>query len=630
MKRKLILFMLLSVALGYRAFSQDSPPCSNDCYWEAAPGETLKVTYIPPLPKLISLSFQPVAGATSPSASVYASFSDLKDRNVAVFQVPLLSTGAYTVTATSDHNTSQLGSLLVMDPVKVTGIVPMRNYPGPEGRVYDFTIVGLNFSLTPENNVLEVKGEQYIPLGKKCPEPGANVPASSASTIAPPCLEAPFTHIALVVKGFHPRHFFGPTQFVVHVGSYASDPPVSVNFSYASQQVVAVAAAAIFFGLAFLFISLVRRGIGIYSINGQKFGVMTSLFLDRETNSYSLSKFQVIAWTAVVVYSYVYLFLCRTLVQGNYGAFPGVAQNIPQLFFVSAGTTVAAAAITANYGSKGAGPVKPTPADFISTGGFVAGDRFQFFIWTIVGCIGYVYLVVRSDPFQLTDLPSLPDNFLYLMGVSSAGYLGGKIVRKPGPVIKTLSVGAIIPRVEAQPNAVPPVPARPASMPITLNGENLDASGTIKVDDANLRASVFTIDGQRDPQSQFCSQLTVTLLDADKYIEGTHTLTLVNRDGQAASVCFPKDPLTIDPIPALVAGDQPVPVPISGKNFADGMTARWSRIPDNPGIVVNITNRTDTELTVTLTPGNPGTGKLTLISAIGLSATQDVIVKAAH
>ncbi len=315
---------------------------------------------------------------------------------------------------------------------------------------------------------------------------------------------------------------------MVHVGS-GSSRPVVVSFSYASQQLVALAAAVVFLGLAFLLLGLVRKGIGVYNINGEKFGILSALFLDRETNSYSLSKFQVIAWTAVVVYSYVYLFLCRTLVQGNFIGFPGVAQNIPQLFFVSAGTTVAAAAITANYGSKGAGPAKPTPADFISTGGFVAGDRFQFFIWTIVGCLGYVYLVVRSDPFQLTELPSLPDNFLYLMGVSSAGYLGGKLVRKPGPIIKTLSVGTVTQRAAGV----------PASMTINLKGENLDPKANVKVDDESLRGDLLSITGRPDAQSQFCTEVTVTLRDAEKYIEGSHTLTFVTPTHKLLASVFP-------------------------------------------------------------------------------------------
>ncbi len=635
MRRKLILLMLLCLALnlpmnGQQATCPDAP-------WITAPGLTLRICGNLPGPT-VKLGLDAGAGDAAKRTIVYARVSGSgQDKQTVDFQVPSVTAGWYSLYATVDGKDSLLGPLQVMEPVKVDAIYPLTNYPTEKGRTYDFEIVGSNFSPNAEDNLIEVVGEQYIPPRPCSPTSNttnsANTSASNPATTQisnteidqPPCLKS--SHTQLEIQGFHPKHFFGPTQFVVHVGTRVSEPR-AVSFSYASQQLVAAAAAVVFLGLAFLFLGLVRKGVGVYNINGQKFGLLTALFLDRQTNSYSLSKFQVIAWTAVVVYSYVYLFLCRTLVQGNFIDFPGVAQNIPQLFFVSAGTTVAAAAITANYGSKGAGPAKPTPADFISTGGFVAGDRFQFFVWTIVGCLGYVYLVVRSDPFRLTELPSLPDNFLYLMGVSSAGYLGGKLVRKPGPVIKTLSVGTVIQRVEAQPNAA----AKPASMTIELNGENLDPRASIKVDDVTLRADLFSIlptQGQQpDAQSQFCTELTITLREADKYIQGSHTLTLINADAQAASASFPADPLTIDSVPDQVPGNIAVDIVAKGKNFADGMTATWTNAAGVMG-VAEIRSRKDTsELTVRFTPGlQAGTGKLTLTSAIGLKASKDVIVR---
>ena len=75
-----------------------------------------------------------------------------------------------------------------------------------------------------------------------------------------------------------------------------------------------------------------------------------------------------IAWTTVSVFGFVYLYLCRTYVQWNF-TFPPIPDGLPTLLGVSAGTTVAAMGITVNHGSKGAGPVHPSMADFISTGG---------------------------------------------------------------------------------------------------------------------------------------------------------------------------------------------------------------------------------------------------------------------
>src|SRR5258708_32192542 len=88
-------------------------------------------------------------------------------------------------------------------------------------------------------------------------------------------------------------------------------------------------------------------------------------------------------------------------------------------------------------------------------------------------------------------------------------------------------------------------------MMINLKDEKLEHEGSIKVDDITLRADIFAIDptpgGQQpDAQTGFCTTLTVTLRDADKYIEGPHTLTFVNTDAQASSVAFPAAGLAID------------------------------------------------------------------------------------
>jgi hypothetical protein len=185
-------------------------------------------------------------------------------------------------------------------------------------------------------------------------------------------------------------------------------------------------------------------------------------------------------------------------------------------------------------------------------------------------------------------------------------------------------------------------------MTINLTGENLDPLGNLRVDDTTLRADMFGIkptpDGPApDAQTKFCTALTVTLLDADKYIEGPHTLTLVNTDAQAASAAFPLDGLVIDSVADVIAGAVPVQVVVKGQNFADGMRVWWTAAapPPAPGaaagaapvvapVLATIMNLKDsTELTVTLTPGAQiGKGKLTLESSIGLRASKDVVVKA--
>jgi hypothetical protein len=100
------------------------------------------------------------------------------------------------------------------------------------------------------------------------------------------------------------------------------------------------------------------------------------------------------------------------------------------LLGVSVGTTGAAAGITAARSSKGVGPVSPSFADFITRGGLVAWDRVQFLVWTLFGCVGLLAQVLLQDPSKLMELPDFPNAFLYLMGASTGGYLGGKVVRR--------------------------------------------------------------------------------------------------------------------------------------------------------------------------------------------------------
>src|ERR1700722_18533160 len=566
------------------------------------------------------------------------------------FSLPAsMPTGTYLVYVAVGRNKSAVpGQLRVLPDsaatVHLDSVYPLTSYRNPVHNAFDFEIVGQNLAKNPEDNVVEIVGEGPIPMGSttECDR------AISAHEYSKPCrvFDPGMEGSKLKILGFQPGPNQGPLQVRVHVGNNLSNA-VPVVFSGVSQAGVVVAAAAVFAALSLLFLTLVKKGVGSYPApsSGQTFGTLEALFLDRETNSYSLSKAQVLAWTAVTVYGYIYLFLCRTLIQWDF-SFPAVSQNLPALFFASAGTAVAATAITSSRGSKGPGPTPPSWADFISTGGLVAGERFQFFIWTVVGCLGYVYLVVRNDPATLRELPNIPDNFLYLMGVSSAGYLGGKLVRKPGPIIKMLSVTraidpATLPvdpsaarllldqQIRPGDNVTPRFPV----LIINLKGDNLDPKASVKVDGQPVRSGMFWITPEvpQDAASGFSEELNVSLNNPDtditSYVEGTHTLTLVNDDGQAAESVFPADPMILDPVPDLT-GVERVSVSVTGKHFVTGMTVEW-RNPTNaaPQPDATISEVSPTKLTVNLKPGPLGTGKLTLISPIGLKVSRCVSVQ---
>ena len=172
-------------------------------------------------------------------------------------------------------------------------------------------------------------------------------------------------------------------------------------------------------------------------------------------------------------------------------------------------------------------------------------------------------------------------------------------------------------------------------MTIRLQGENLADNATVTVDEKALRPdNEFSINGTKRPDQPadpaFCSELEVELKDATTYLENDHVLVLTNRDGQAAAIHFPSQPLAIDAVDNVPHGSVPVAVKVTGKNFSDGMTALWK---DAAGGVANdipagqLSRKSAAELSVTLVPGErAGSGTLTLISKLGLRASGKVTV----
>lgn len=193
-----------------------------------------------------------------------------------------------------------------------------------------------------------------------------------------------------------------------------------------------------------------------YTINGEHYGLFRILFLDPETNSYSLSKYQFYLWTAAALFAYTYLAISRMLVQ--HLLLPDVPGSLPGIIGIGAGTAVGAQIVTAVRGPKGAGSEKPSLGDFITSGGVAAPERVQMFLWTNLAVLAFCVATLRYSPWEISTLPDIGSGLLLLSGLSSVGYLGGKLARKPGPVLSEISISPAWP--EAPSTAA--VPARPA------------------------------------------------------------------------------------------------------------------------------------------------------------------------
>jgi hypothetical protein len=369
-----------------------------------------------------------------------------------------------------------------------------------------------------------------------------------------------------------PNPMKGLVKVQVRVGNQVS-PERTFIISMVKERTPAWTAAALLAlvvaGVLALLWPLTKVGSGAGS---RRAALSTIAFLDRETNTYSLSKLQFYLWTAAALVGYAYLTICRSLVRGDF-TFAEVPGGLPSLLLITTGTSALAVGITSAKGSKGAGEHHPSASDLVTSGGLVAPERLQFLVWTIVGVLSFVVLALSTSPADIEHLPSIPEGFLALMGVSSVGYLGGKVARKAGPVIK---------RVEAT----------LGSLVLHIDGTNLSPDAQFRVDDQDVMPSMLdpvehpsgrpTIIAAED-QPGFARTLLLKLANpaagwtrlpdaAGKdpaAREGAHSLTIVNPDGQRAVWSF-----VITPPPAQdpeqVTAGAPAPTPQAGGTPGSG------------------------------------------------------------
>jgi hypothetical protein len=187
------------------------------------------------------------------------------------------------------------------------------------------------------------------------------------------------------------------------------------------------------------FVYLLVSFKGDHIIRGRAYRIR-ALLLDKQTNTYSLSTVQFLMWTAAALFGYVYLAASRLFVQ-RLTQIPDVPDVLPGIVGVGLGAgTAILSQVIGNVRAKGSGDEVPSPSDLVTSGGTVAPDRIQMLVWTIIGVSVFLAGILKENPVSITTLPRVPDTLLALMGLSSLGYLGAKLARKPGPNILELSV----------------------------------------------------------------------------------------------------------------------------------------------------------------------------------------------
>jgi hypothetical protein len=562
-------------------------------------------------------------------------------KSVAVTLPDKLDPGRYYLTVDYQGAIEKVpGELRVVpDAVQLDSAHPTTAYKNAAGS-FDFDVVGQNFSPTPDDNNVYVAGQGPIIkswASKEDPECKNKTPQGL------PCLwvDTPPGNRALEklhVVGYQAEHYQGPLSFSVGVGSVRSGEKQLV-LSRMSEPGIVFWSVGIFLVLAYIIYHLVARGMRDNIIDGNHYSPFWSFFIDKETNTYSLSKFQLLAFSAVFVFGYLYVFLCSWLVQWHF-VLPDVPANFSAILGMSAGTTVAAAGATSARGSKGAGQLRPSAADFITTGGQVVPERFQFFVWTLVACLGFIALLISQNPATIQGFPTFPDGLLYVMGVSAGGYLGGKLTRAAGPVLRNIAWDKI-------------------KKEITVQGENLSSDADFFIDgkklpivtdaDPNTKLVVATPQEQASDKT-FSSQLKITVAPAAALdlATGEHVFRIVNKDAQFADIRFTADPPVIAAVgmddtktaPAVAPGGadaaklmanskSKVTIKVTGSGFRVGTTARWTpaNAKDPIELGASAVQFVDSQnLKITLVPGDPGVGTLMLQTPNGFSAVATVTI----
>ena len=272
------------------------------------------------------------------------------------------------------------------------------------------------------------------------------------------------------------------------------------------------------------------------------------LLIEPDTQTYSLSRAQFAAWLVVIAWCYLFLFLAHAYVDQSW-TFPGLGGGV-YTFLISLGTLVAAQAASKAQGPKGAGEVHPSPADLVVHGGVLALDRVQQVFWTLIALGMFLYITIMT--FGTAEgLPSIPEQLLVLMGLSSAGYLGGKLVRGAGPVISD-------------------VVARPGSLVLTIRGKHFSKDAFVWLDGSKLSKDNMKFTDDPD-DANYANEIEVTLaaMSMNDWNGADHAITIVNDDAQRADwrkstgqdtsqqTPPPQQPANQKPAQQQAAGQQP-------------------------------------------------------------------------
>ncbi len=395
----------------------------------------------------------------------------------------------------------------------ITKIVPVASY-ATNGK-YDFDIIGDNFGDDVRGIKVLINDTVFVFENTLQGHAGQASVKDCGEKV--PCLIWSWKKLSVRGLSLKGMHLIRPMAASLEIDGIESNrkPLVLSPVSRITPGIIAFAGLG-FFTMLVYFLS--RRKAAQYQVNCRSYNTIAYIFIDHETNTYSLSRLQLILWSAAAVVAYIYIAASQSLVQWNWSLCE-VPENLPMLLGISAGTTALSLGTTGMWGSKGAGTIHPEPGDFITSGGVFAPERLQFFLWTVIGVFGFVTATLAQDPATMTELPKIPDSFIPLMGISSLGYLAGKIARKPGPIITQID---------------PPPPHVVAGIPIHIRGEGLSPRAHVRLNGQRLLPGEISVAPPAQPDDEFVRELILNPVIIAPVASGVGVVKIVNPDGQSA------------------------------------------------------------------------------------------------
>lgn len=200
-------------------------------------------------------------------------------------------------------------------------------------------------------------------------------------------------------------------------------------------------------GAAFIVVVWVMYVTMLRTPQGGRDWFMTKLWEGADGRA-SFSKFQFWLWTWVVVLAIFSIWVARTLISpGIVSPIDEIPETVLSLLGLSVVTSIGAKVVTTNYVNRGI-TRKPAKKEgdratvfqelLSDDSGYPELAKLQMFLFTWIAIIFFLISVakaINSGDAANMALPDLDQMWLVLMGVSSGGYLGKKLVTQERPVL---------------------------------------------------------------------------------------------------------------------------------------------------------------------------------------------------